>query len=557
MFLKKKSKKQVKFLFYRLPYIFVQIGLLVFFIFFIILFLNLQVFNSRTLAFDDEKPINLTAPRGQIFATDKEGNLYALASNLVVFKVYFKNFKNYPPEEIEKIYEQIKNYFPELKPEKLLTKNLVFLGQVNNNQKAELEKLKLDIIWFEPVYSRFYPYKEITGKITGFVQEGKGVYGLEAYYDNFLKGVDGLLVGNRLLRAPEKGADIITSLDINVQKKVYELTKNFVEKLEAKEGIVIIMKPKTGEVLSLVEIPSYDPNKYNLYDYELYNINALKPYELGSVIKPFVFALGIEKGIITPQTIYEDKGQVIVDGKIIKNWDGKAYGKITLQEALNKSLNLGAIFVAEQSGLSNLLNFYEILGFDEKTNIDLWPENTGDLSTLRFPYGRKINFYTASFGQGISLTPLRLLTAFNIFANQGIMVKPFLVKEIRNLNNSQKLSSSIVSRPISFSTYEVMNRMLQDVVENGFGKKARMKNYLVGGKTGTAQIFDLIARRYSSKTIHSFVGYFPATDPQFIILIVLKEPHEKFQFSSQTSPVLFKEIAEYLSRYYDIYPDKF
>ena len=547
----------MKKFFYRLPYFLVQFFIFIFFSFFVVLFLNLQVFNSNILALDKEKPFNLIAPRGEILATDKDGNLYAIASNLVVYRVYFKNFKDYSPPQIEEIFHQLKNYFPDLELQKLNSKNLIVLGEVDSLTKAKIEKLKLDTIWFEPVYLRYYPYKEITAKITGFVQENKGICGLEAYYDNFLKGIDGLLLGNKIFRAPEKGADLVTTIDINVQKKVYELTKNFVEKTESKEGIVIVMKPKTGEILSLVEIPSYDPNKYfSVSDYSLFNIKSLQPIEPGSVIKPFVFALGIEKNVISPQTTYQDEGKIIVDNKIIKNWDGKAYGKITLQEALNKSLNLGAIFVTEKIGLRELLNFYELLGFEEKTNIDLYPENIGNLSTLRFPFGRKINFYTASFGQGIALTPIRLITDFNMFANEGTIIKPFIVKEIRSLNGIQKISPSIISRPISFNTYQTMNLMLQGVVEDGFGKKARMDNYFVSGKTGTAQIFDLEEKKYIDKTIHSFLGYFPSTEPQFLILIILKEPSSKYPFSSQTAPVLFKEIANYLASYYGILPDK-
>jgi len=555
-----KFKKLRKY-FSNIPQYFLILFNFLTFIFFSIYLFNLQLEKINILA---EEGLNfkksIPAPRGNIYATDKYGNLYPLANNSLYYKVYFKNFKNLQPQELEKIYNEIKKVFePKVKLEKFLnSKNeLLFLGEINLVKRDEIKKLNIDSLWLEQNYRRVYPYGELVSKIVGFTQDFRGIYGLEASYDDILMGNDGILVNGKIFKVPEPGNDLITTIDINVQKKVYEATKKFLEEFKAKEAVSIVMESKSGKIIALVEIPSYDNNKINLVkDYSLFELKSLTPYEPGSVIKPFLFALGIEENKITPETVYEDKGVVFVDGYKIYNWDKKAHGKTDIQTALNKSLNLAAIFIENQVGDNKFLEMLERIKIEETTGIDILNEKVGSLKSLKKPYGRKVNFYTASFGQGITMTPLRLLVDFNIFANEGFIVRPFLVQKIRK-NTNQKIFESIIARPFSKETIEKINLMLQKVVEEGLGKRAKMENYFVAGKTGTAISYDPEIKSYNeNKLIHTFVGYFPATRPQFTILTLFKEPIGGLT-ASQTTTKLWKEIASFLVSYYGIPPDKY
>jgi cell division protein FtsI/penicillin-binding protein 2 len=554
-----KNSKKFKKNIFKLPYyLFLLFNFFVFSIFSFYI-LNLQTGKIDVFAnYNSNSKKTIPAPRGQIYAQDKYGNLYPLATNIPYFKVYFKNFKNLDKENLGKIYQKIKEFFPNLTLEEFLNtgNRVLFLGEVDLEKKNKIQNLGIDSLWVEQSYRRFYPYKEVVSKFIGFVQDSKGVYGLEAYYDDFLSGEDGILLNGKIVKVPEPGSDLLTTIDINVQTKVYELAKKYLEDFKAKGAVVIVLNSKTGEIVSLVEIPSYDNNNFNLVnDYSLFELESLKPYEPGSVIKPFLYALGIEEYKITPETTYEDKGFILVDGHKIYNWDKKSYGTVDMQTALNKSLNLGAIFVEEKIGDDNFLKMLEKIKIEEPTNVDL-KEEVGSLKTLRKPFGRKVNFYTASFGQGITITPLRLLVDFNIFANRGFILKPFLVKEIRK-SNTQKISGMILAKPFSEETINKMNLMLQKVVEDGFGKRAKMENYYVGGKTGTSLVYNPEIKKYDeNKIIHTFVGYFPATDAKFTILTLFKETPTDL-IASQTVTRLWKEIAEFLASYYGILPDKY
>jgi len=559
MRVKKRKNFSLRNFFRKTHYYLSNLVLFSIFLFFIVNLANLQIFKFTSSASTSESRASIIkAPRGEIYAVDKDGNLYSIASNEVFYKVYFKNFRNYPKEKLQEFYHQIaKIITPRVSLEEFLDsgQKLLFLGEVDLNKRKELSKLNLDVIWFEQDYRRIYPYKDLI-KIVGFVQE-KGVYGLESYYDNFLKKVDGLIVDGKIKRVPEKGYDLVTSLDINVQTNVFNFTKEFMKEYDFKEAIVIVMSAKDGSIVAWVEIPSYDPNEYNkVSDFSLFKIKGVEPFEPGSVIKPFLYSLAIENKLITPQAKYEDKGYVFVDGQTISNWDKRKYGVITFQEALNKSLNTGAIYIQNLLGEAKTLEFFEKLGFEESTGVDLF-EEVGSLKTLRKPFGRKINFFTASFGQGISVTPIRLISDFLMFAKDGTILRPFIVKEIRS-DHIEKFSGAITSKLISQETAKVMNKMLQEVVEDGYGKKARMEKFWVAGKTGTAQVFNKELQRYDDrKIIHTFLGYFPATRPEFAILVILKEPKDNSIISSQTAPKLWKRIAEYLVDYYGILPDKY
>ena len=417
---------------------------------------------------------------------------------------------------------------------------------------------------------RYYPNKTLASHLSGFVgiidEDKVGQYGLEGYYENDLNGNFGFLSGekdisgywipsvNRKVESAQDGVDIILTIDENIQFRAEKELKEIVEKWDAEKGTIIIMEPKTGAILAMANWPVFDPNEYNKVE----NINVfLNPsiqeiFEPGSVFKPITMAIGLDSDKINSDTIYVDEGQVRIKGSVINNVDGKAYGEQNMVQVLEKSLNTGAVFVQQSIGEDIFQEYIQRFNFDRPTGIDLVGEIGGDISNLFT--GREINLATISFGQGITMTPLSLITAISAIANDGKLMRPFIVEKIISLNGEEKIiKPELINRVISSETAEEVTRMLVSVVENGYGKPAQLSGYDIAGKTGTAQMADLEKGGYSEETIHSFVGYAPAFNPEFAILIKLDKP-QGIRFASDSVSPVFKKLAEYLLSYLEIPP---
>jgi cell division protein FtsI (penicillin-binding protein 3)/stage V sporulation protein D (sporulation-specific penicillin-binding protein) len=253
----------------------------------------------------------------------------------------------------------------------------------------------------------------------------------------------------------------------------------------------------------------------------------------------------LEEGKITPKTTYIDKGIVKIGGYTIYNYGKKVWGKRTMTEVLEKSINTGAVFVERKLGNNLFLKYIENFGFFEKTGIDL-PEIYSE--NKEFKKGYEINFATASFGQGIEITPIQLVRAYCAIANGGRLVTPYL-----NSDKKPELSKPVISS----KTASQLATMLVSVVDNGFAKPAHIPGYYIAGKTGTSQVpftsLGIKKRGYSEKTWQTFIGFFPAFDPQFLILVKLDNPKTK---NSEYSAVpIFHDLAEYIINYYQIPPD--
>src|SRR3989344_1710676 len=352
----------------------------------------------------------------------------------------------------------------------------------------------------------------------GFDEDGRaGQYGVESFYD---KELSGRLDGQKQI--PKDGSDILLTIDENIQAFIEQELSYLMRKWSSASGVFIVEEPQTGALLGMAGSPSFDPNNYSRSNLENFlNKSVQEIFEPGSSFKPITMSAALDKKKVTPETTYFDAGEVNIAGYKIKNFNEKSFGTQTMNQVLEKSLNTGAIFAEEKLGDENFLNHVLNFGFGQDSGVDLAGESAGDISNLYS--GRKINFVTASFGQGIAVTPMQLINAFAAIANGGKLLRPYVTKEVTRPNGDKlETKPELIGTPISERTSSQIKAMLVKVVENGFDK-ARVACYEVAGKTGTAQIPSK-SGGYSEDFIHDIVGFAPAFDPKFVVLIKLEKP---------------------------------
>ncbi|MFQ6040835.1 MAG: peptidoglycan D,D-transpeptidase FtsI family protein [Candidatus Poribacteria bacterium] len=404
---------------------------------------------------------------------------------------------------------------------------------------------------------RFYPKGKLASHVIGFVNfDNDGVDGVEKLYDSQMTSYyyeetqqlskDGK---NRIIkpmglndsRIPHYNHGIILTIDEFIQDITEEELTNACEKYSAKSGSAIVMNPKTGEVIAMANYPSYDLNLYSRTDEVCKrNLAIWAMYEPGSVFKIVTISAALEEGIVKPSdTIYCEWGKYSIFGKTIH--DDTPYGWLTVSEIIEKSSNIGATKIANRLGKEAFDKYVRDFGFGEKTNIDLPYEAKGNIRALD-RWGKHAMIY-APWGQGISVTSLQMLSAMNVIANNGILMKPYVVKEI--IDDKGKVIKTIIPkaerRVLSSKTAQTVTQILVGVVESGTGKRAQVKGYQVAGKTGTAQKAG--KGGYLDKYIGSFVGFLPADNPELSIIVVIDEPQEEYHGGKVAAPV-FKAIAE-------------
>jgi cell division protein FtsI/penicillin-binding protein 2 len=433
--------------------------------------------------------------------------------------------------------------------------------------------LGLKGIGFAKEPMRFYPEAAALAHVVGFVGmndngERIGRYGIEGWWDEQLSGTQGYLqmerdpVGRLIgsvdhsVAAAVDGSDLTLTIDRTIQYMACEKLQAYVERFSAAGGSVVIMDPKTGAVLAMCNVPNFDPNEYGkVEDVAVYNNAAIiTPYEPGSVFKPFTMAAAIDAGKVTPSTTYEDKGEVKIGPYTIRNSDLKANGVQTMTQVLEKSLNTGVIFAVEELGPEKFRQYIEDFGFGSPTGIELETEAAGDVSALA-KHG-DIWSATASFGQGITTTPLQLATAYGAIANGGKLMRPYIVAEVRHPDGTvDRTEPHDVRQVISKRSASLVAGMLANVVENGHGKRAGVPGYFVGGKTGTAQIAAPGGGYLKDATMGSFAGFAPVDDPAFVMAVKIERP-QGVSFAESTAAPLFGEIADFLLHYMEIPPER-
>ncbi|MBI4250549.1 penicillin-binding protein 2 [Candidatus Uhrbacteria bacterium] len=479
------------------------------------------------------------------------------------------SFKEKTSEEIEE---------PEVDQLELLRSKLakpndlyeVLKRKVDTETVEKLRQLSIGGIGFSPVWYRTYPEKGLGGQLFGYVgyrgDEERGLYGLEGYYNEILKGKEGSLrletdargalipIGDKRVVEAIDGDNIVLTIDRTVQIVACDRLKAWVGKHQADGGTVIILDPKTGAIIAMCSVPDFDPDNYRDYALSSYNNPAIfTPYEPGSIFKPITMAIGIELGLVDPNTMYTDTGSVTLNSFTIKNSDNKAHGKQTMTDVLNKSLNTGVIFVARKIGIERFRNFVKDFGFGSLTGIEMDTEVPGNISSLQEK--REIYLATASFGQGITVTPLQIAAAYGALANGGDLMQPYIVDEIVKPDGKvKKTEPKIIRRVISERTASLLGGMMVTVVRKGHGKRAGVEGYFVAGKTGTAQVPRKDGRGYDPNvTIGSFAGFAPVDDPKFVMLVKIDRPRS-VQWAESSAAPLFGEIAEFLLHYFEIPP---
>jgi cell division protein FtsI (penicillin-binding protein 3) len=434
--------------------------------------------------------------------------------------------------------------------------------QVSPLQAAEVRGLDLDGVCTIQEPKRFYPHRELACHLLGFVGlDSAGLEGLELKYDKCLKYEPQKVVwgrdakGNRIYldersATLKDGGDcnLVLTIDSKIQYIAEMNLKEAVENTGAKGGNAIVMDPKTGEILAMASFPQYNPNAYSQYPAESRRNRAITDcFDPGSIFKPFVAAAALEEGVVSETDVINcENGSYVVGDRVIHEAQMKHHEELVLPEILKYSSNIGIVKVAEMLGEKKFYKYITEFGFGSKTGVNLPGEAKG---ILRNPSEwRRVDFATMAFGQGISVTAIQLIAAMSAIANDGVLMKPYVVKGLVNRQGEimEQYTPEVVRRVISEDTARRVTTILTDVVggEGGTGEGARITNVSVAGKTGTSQKFDFSLGRYSSKKVAaSFVGFFPSEDPQVVVLVMLDEPKIKRWGGVAAAPV-FKNISE-------------
>lgn len=452
--------------------------------------------------------------------------------------------------------------------------------EIKNNNivlKDDPEQTPLEIqgIGYNMNSHRYYPEGNIGSHILGFTREvdgeTRGNYGLEGFFDEELFGVFGsiysersadrkvIIVNDREYTKPQKGLDLILTIDRSVQFVACKKLKEAIEKQEADGGSVIIMDPETGAIIAMCAHPDFDPNNYQeVEDISVYNNQAIfYQYEPGSVFKTITMAAAINEGAVSPDTTYVDDGFIMLDEwpKPIKNSDYETnggHGKVDMNFVLEESLNTGAIYAMRQIGPEKFAEYVKNFGFGEKLGIELETENAGNINHLIGDKIYEIYAATASFGQGLTVTPLQMIASYAAIANGGRLMQPHIVSGIIHQDGSkEEVRPREIRRVISEKTSALISGMLANVVEGGHASLAAVKGYYVGGKTGTAQVASSLVKGYGADTVHTFIGYAPVEEPEFVMLTKLDNP-KNAKFSASSAAPLFGDIAEFLLNYYQV-----
>lgn len=559
-------------------------------IFFLVFFLAIlarlfywQIIYAESLQAQAEgqyfRDVKVEAVRGKIYYSDgfvmtssnPSFNLYALPKTIptdkkmdlayTLAKILADDPKDYDPlakDIINKLSQDL--FWVQIK------KNL------NLETKKKIESLNLEGIGFDASSSRFYPEGSASAHLLGFVGSdakgaSKGYFGLEGYYEGELKGLTGLirhekdalglpiLIGRFLISEAKNGDDLVTNIDRSIQFTLEKVLKDGLERYGAKVASAIVIDPKTGGILALASFPNYDPLKYFNFPKEYYkNPIVADQYEPGSTFKVLVMSAALNEEVVKPDTECDIcSGPINIGGFTIRTWNNKYFPNTTMKDVIIHSDNIGMVFVGQKLGLEKFYSYLENFGLGKPTGVDLQDESAPTLRPRED--WKEIDLATTSFGQGIAITAIQMVSAVAAIANGGNLMESHVVKQIKDERGGVfEIKPKVVRQVIKESTAKIMTEMMVKAVEEGEAKWAKPKGFKIAGKTGTAQI--PVAGHYDpNKTIASFVGFAPADDPKFVMLVRYDQPSTS-PYGSETAAPTFFEIAKELFAYYKITPSE-
>lgn len=514
------------------------------------------------------KQTTVPADRGEIKTSDG----FPVAANKLSYLVYAN------PKQIRDKEKVASELAPVLGEDKATLSALLSMDRfwislkprIDNKVKERVAQYKFPGVGFEEHAVRYYPEGSMAAQLLGFVGKDnngvpKGYFGLEGYYDRQLRGKDGVATiindaqGNPILSKMNRGSgkvdgrSLTLHIDRNIQYLLDRDLKDGINRYGAVSGMAAIMDPKTGGIIAMSSFPTFDPRSYQDYtDREYKNPFITNTYEPGSTFKPLIMSSAIDAGLVTPETKCSIcAGPVEVGGYEIKTWNDKYTADSTMTDVILHSDNTGMVFAGRLLGLDRMLSYLSKFGIGDMTNIDLQGEETPTMRPRDNWY--PIDLATATFGQGITVTPIELLTAFSAIANNGRRMEPHIVKTIETGDGETiEIKPKVLSKPISSKTATIMTEMMVTAVDKGESKWAKPKGYRIAGKTGTAQI--PVEGHYDpDKTIASFIGFAPADDPKFLMVVIIDRPSTSI-YGSETAAPLFFKVAKNLLEYYNIPP---
>ena len=554
----------------------------------LILFIVLiaQLFKIQILMHDEfkaksEKQITSlykeTGKRGKIVASTGEDLAYdTVESDLIIDPKRFKDIPN--KKEVLEFIKRFGNFSVEEELKKIdrdsEKRYYKFLENLTYNQRLDLEmgpnihKVRKKEIFFEKRNKRVYPNEDLLRHIVGFLghsdentEKSDARFGIEKEYDSYLDGgirdVQKYLSANRKREIPtiaqqenkdkKNGDDVVLALDYVIQYIMQDEVSTFIKNYSPIWATAIMINPNNGEILGMVSMPS--GNRSTVRNNAIQNI-----YEPGSIFKPLIVAAALEEGLITPTTTFPNPtSSIVIHGKTIRDAENNARGMITPQQILMKSSNVGMVQIGDRFTNAKFEEYLKKYGLYEKTGIDF----ANEPEPRQQPYEKwdGLKRYTMSFGQGIAVTPLQMITAFASVINGGKLLEPTLAKEIINENGISiyKHQTFEKRRVISEETSALIRNMLYETVEEGGGQNAKIEGYNIGGKTGTAQKSGKGGYQ-RGKYILSYSGFYPVNKPEYLLLVVANEPHSSMIYASQLMAPLFKGIMERMFRYKNILP---
>jgi cell division protein FtsI (penicillin-binding protein 3)/stage V sporulation protein D (sporulation-specific penicillin-binding protein) len=539
---------------------------------------SLQVINQKSYKERAERqyltPASESFNRGVIYFTKKDGTTVAAATVATGFKLAIN-----PPKikGVEETYEALNAIVPIEKEEflsraKKTTDPYEEVAERMTTEQAEaITALALPGVSVYRQKWRFYPGAELAAKAIGFVSfkgdDLVGRYGLESYYNDVLsRGQNSFYVNffaeifanvqSTLFKNKSATGDIVTTIEPTVESQLESTIADIQKKWGSDAVGGLIMDPNTGEIIAMAHVPTFDLNQFGKEkDVSVYaNPFSQNVYEMGSIVKPLVMAAALDAKVVTPETTYFDQGFVKVQDRTFSNFDKKGRGKATMQDVLSQSLNTGMVFVEQKMGKDifkdYMLSRYRI---GEKTGVDLPSEVNGLVSGLKT--ANDVNYASASFGQGIATAPINIVRAYASMANGGYLVTPHLTKSINQENGlTRTLEYKRSEAVLSPETTETITDMLVNVVDDGY--KRGLPHYSVAAKTGTAQMAKPDGSGYyDDRNFHSLIGYFPATNPRFVLYLFNNFP-KGASFSSQTLADPFFEMVQFMTSYYELTPDR-